>query len=209
MVGHSLHIMELFAFRLLKELDMHKTIVKHQDHRWLDCFPKASTSLESLNFACLRGEVDAFALERLVARSPNLKRLRLNCSVPIDVLSRILHCRPKLEDLGTGSSVRGNTLGAYVTLSTAVGNCSSLKSLSGFWDAKSLFVQGFFPVYKNLTCLNLNSFTLIQRDLINIIRQCRKLNVLWVRFLFTSAPPLPPSLSSGQNTQGSLLALFL
>ncbi|RVX06507.1 Polyadenylate-binding protein 4 [Vitis vinifera] len=38
----------------------------------------SSTSLISLNFACLKGKVNLTALERLVARCPNLKSLRLN-----------------------------------------------------------------------------------------------------------------------------------
>ena len=84
--------------------------MKPRGHHWLNCFPKPSTELESLNFACLSGEVNASALERLVARSPNLKRLRLNRAVPFDVLYRILGRTPKLEDLGTGSFVEAITL---------------------------------------------------------------------------------------------------
>ena len=161
--------------------------MKPRGHHWLNCFPKPSTELESLNFACLSGEVNASALERLVARSPNLKRLRLNCAVPFDVLYRILGRTPKLEDLGTGSFVRGNNPAAYVSLFSALRKCSSLKSLSGFWDATGFFLRGIFSVCKNLTCLNLSYAPLIQSaDLINIIRRCTKLHVLWVRF-FTSS----------------------
>ena len=160
--------------------------MKPRGHHWLNCFPKPSTELESLNFACLPGEVNASALERLVARSPNLKRLRLNCAVPFDVLYRILGRTPKLEDLGTGSFVRGNNPAAYVSLFSALGKCSSLKSLSGFWDATGFFLRGFFSVCKNLTCLNLSYAPLIQSaDLINIIRRCTKLHVLWVRFFIS------------------------
>ncbi|CAL4993065.1 unnamed protein product [Urochloa decumbens] len=167
--------------RFLKELDLQESVVEHRGHQWLHCFPKPSTSLESLNFACLAGEVNAHALERLVARSPNLKRLRLNRAVPFDVLSRILGRTPKLEDLGTGSFVRGNNAAAYVSLFAALGKCSSLKSLSGFWDATGLFLRGIFSVCKNLTCLNLSYAPLVQSaDLINIIRRCTNLHVLWL-----------------------------
>ncbi|PUZ44979.1 hypothetical protein GQ55_8G183500 [Panicum hallii var. hallii] len=136
--------------RFLKELDLQESVVKHRGHHWLNCFPKPSTELESLNFACLSGEVNASALEGLVARSPNLKRLRLNRRVPFDVWYRILGRTPKLEDLG-------------------------------FWAVTGFYLRGIFSVCKNLTCLNLSCAPLIQSaDLINIIRRCTKLHVLWL-----------------------------
>lgn len=157
--------------------------MKHQGHQWLNCFPKPSTSLECLNFSCVAGEVNAIALEELVARSPNLKSLRLNRAVPFDVLSRILSRTPMLEDLGTGSLVRGNNPGAYVSLFNTLRKCTLLKSLSGFWDAPGLYVQGILSVCKNLTCLNLSYAPLVQSaQLISIICQCPKLQLLWVRF---------------------------
>ncbi|KAJ1275643.1 hypothetical protein BS78_05G151300 [Paspalum vaginatum] len=165
--------------RFLKELDLQESLVEHRGHQWLNCFPRPSTSLESLNFACLTGEVNAFALERLVARSPNLKRLRLNRAVPFDVLSRILLRTPKLEDLGTGSIPRGNNPAAYVSLYAALGKCNLLKNLSGLWDAPGIFLQGISLGCKNLTCLNLRYAPLIQSDdIINIICRCTKLQVL-------------------------------
>ncbi|EES09791.1 hypothetical protein BDA96_05G138600 [Sorghum bicolor] len=170
--------------RFLKELDLQESCVKHQGHQWINCFPKPSTSLECLNFSCLTGEVNAVALEELVARSPNLKSLRLNPSVPIDVLPRILSHTPMLEDLGTGSFVLGNNAGAYISLYRALGKCTLLKSLSGFWDAPGLYVRGMLlPICRTraLTCLNLSYAPLIQSDqLISIVRQCTRLHVLWV-----------------------------
>lgn len=173
------------CFRFLKELDLQESVVEHRGHHWLNCFPKTSTLLESLNFACLAGEVNAYALERLVARSPNLKRLRLNRAVPFDVLSRILGSTPKLEDLGTGSFARDHNPAGYGSLFAAFAKCSSLKSLSGFWDATGSFLHGIFSVCKDLTCLNLSYAPLIQStNLINIIRRCRKLHVLWVSVFY-------------------------
>ncbi|XP_062197674.1 transport inhibitor response 1-like protein Os11g0515500 [Phragmites australis] len=167
--------------RFLKELDLQESLVKHQGHDWINCFPKPSTSLEYLNFACLAGEVNAHALEKLVARSPNLKSLRLNRAVPFDVLARMLSHTPKLEDLGTGSFVRGNNAGAFISLFTALGQCSSLKSLSGFWDALGMLLPAISSVCKNLTCLNLSYARAIRcADLINVIRKCAKLRLLWV-----------------------------
>ncbi|XP_062182603.1 transport inhibitor response 1-like protein Os11g0515500 [Phragmites australis] len=167
--------------RFLKELNLQESLVKHRGHNWINCFPKPSTSLESLNFACLAGEVNAHALENLVARSPNLKSLRLNRAVPFDVLARMLSRTPKLEDLGMGSFLRGNNAGAFVSLFTALGQCSSLKSLSGFWDAPGLLLPAIYSVCKNLTCLNLSYAPSIQSaDFINVIRKCTKLRFLWV-----------------------------
>lgn len=161
--------------------------MKHRGHYWINCFPRPSTYLESLNFACLDGSVNSNALEELVARSPNLKSLRLNRSVPFDVLARILSRTRKLEDLGTGSFVRGYNAGAFVSLFTSLGQCSSLKSLSGFRDAPGLLLPVVYSVCKNLTCLNL-SYARETRstDLINVIRKCTKLRVLWVRFYLYS-----------------------
>jgi hypothetical protein len=91
-----------------------------------------------------------------------------------------------LEDLGTGSFVLGNNAGAYISLYRALGKCTLLKSLSGFWDASGLYVQGILlPICKisALTCLNLSYAPLIQSDqLISIVRLCTRLHVLWVKF---------------------------
>ncbi|KAF2911008.1 hypothetical protein DAI22_11g145300 [Oryza sativa Japonica Group] len=167
--------------RFMKELDLQESLVEDRDSRWLGCFPKPSTLLESLNFSCLTGEVNSPALEILVARSPNLRSLRLNRSVPLDVLARILCRRPRLVDLCTGSFVRGNIVGAYAGLFNSFQHCSLLKSLSGFWDATSLFIPVIAPVCKNLTCLNLSSAPMVRSAyLIEFICQCKKLQQLWV-----------------------------
>ncbi|KAL6659856.1 hypothetical protein ACP70R_002685 [Stipagrostis hirtigluma subsp. patula] len=167
----------------LKELDLEESVVKYRGHHWLNCFPKPSTSLETLNFACLAGEVNAHALEKLVERSPNLKSLRLNRLVPFDVMARMLARTPKLEDLGTGSFIQGFNagVGLHLPVFNAFRRSRSLKSLSGFWDAAGLHFQVIYSVCKNLTCLNLSYAPFIQSaDLINIIRQCTKLRTLWV-----------------------------
>jgi hypothetical protein len=185
---HSiLHLFYTFAYRFLKELNLHESKVKHRGHHWINCFPRPSTSLESLNFACLDGSVNPHALEELVARSPNLKSLRLNRSVPFDVLVRILSRTCKLEDLGTGSFLRGYNAGAFGSLFIAIGRCTSLKSLSGFWDAPGFLLPAIYSVCRNLTCLNLSYARDTQSaDLINVIRNCTKLRLLWVRFYLCS-----------------------
>ncbi|KAG8090799.1 hypothetical protein GUJ93_ZPchr0011g27456 [Zizania palustris] len=167
--------------RFIKELDLQESFVEDRGSHWLKCFPKPSTLLESLNFSCLTGEVNSHALEKLVARSPNLKSLRLNRAVPLDVLARILSRTPRLVDLCTGSFLRGTNADAYIGLFNAFQHCNMLKRLSGFWDATSLFVQVINPVCKNLTCLNLSNAPMVRSAyLIEFIHQCKKLQHLWV-----------------------------
>ncbi|KAL0344180.1 UNVERIFIED_CONTAM: protein AUXIN SIGNALING F-BOX 2 [Sesamum angustifolium] len=81
--------------RFLRELDLQENEVDDRKGQWLSCFPDTCTSLVSLNFACLKGEVNVAALERLVARCRNLRSLRLNHAVPLDTS----------EDLGAGTSI--------------------------------------------------------------------------------------------------------
>uniref|UniRef100_A0A0D9XSF0 F-box domain-containing protein n=1 Tax=Leersia perrieri TaxID=77586 RepID=A0A0D9XSF0_9ORYZ len=167
--------------RFIKELELHESLVEDRGSHWLECFPKPSTLLESLNFSCLTGEVNGHALEKLVARSPNLRSLRLNRSVPLDVLARILSHTHRLVDLCTGSFVRGNIADAYSGLFNGFQHCSLLKGLSGLWDATSWFIPVIFPVCKNLTCLNLSYAPMVRSTyLIEFIRHCKKLRHLWV-----------------------------
>lgn len=149
--------------------------------QWLSCFPDSCTSLLSLNFACLKGEVNACSLERLVARCPNLRTLRLNRAVSIDTLSKILARAPHLVDLGTGSFTIDHRTEAYHKLLNNFIKCKSLRSLSGFWDAAPRCLPAVYPICGNLTGLNLSYAPAIQcADLIKLIRQCSKLQRLWV-----------------------------
>ncbi|CAN1243821.1 Protein AUXIN SIGNALING F-BOX 3 [Linum perenne] len=56
--------------RQLNELDLQENDVEDNRGHWLSCFPESKTSLVSLNFSCLKGDINVAALERLVARSP-------------------------------------------------------------------------------------------------------------------------------------------
>ncbi|XP_015698141.1 transport inhibitor response 1-like protein Os11g0515500 [Oryza brachyantha] len=167
--------------RFIKELDLQESLVEDRGSRWLRCFPKPSTSLESLNFSCLTGEVNGHALEKLVARSPNLRSLRLSRSVPLDVLARILSHTPRLVDLCTGSFVRGNIADAYTALFNGFHHCSLLRSLSGLWDATNFFIPVIAPVCNKLTCLNLSYAPMVRSAYLTaFIRQCKNLQNLWV-----------------------------
>ncbi|ONK58583.1 uncharacterized protein A4U43_C09F14560 [Asparagus officinalis] len=167
--------------RYLRELDLQENEVEDHGPKWLTCFPDSCTSLVSLNFACLKGEVNAASLERLIARSPNLKSLRLNRAVSTETLSKILLKAPQLVDLGTGSFTLDHRSEAYHRLLNAFIKCKSIRSLSGFWDASPRCLLAVYPICWKLTSLNLSYAPAIQgADLIKLIRQCHKLQRLWV-----------------------------
>ncbi|XP_072951186.1 transport inhibitor response 1-like protein Os04g0395600 [Typha angustifolia] len=167
--------------RSLKELDLQENEMEDRGPQWLSCFPDSCTSLISLNFACLKGEVNAGALERLVSRCPNLRSLRLNRAVSAETLAKVLTKAPQLVDLGTGSFMLDHRSEAFHKLFDAIQKCKSLRSLSGFWDASPLCLPAIYTICANLTGLNLSYAPAIQGfDLIKLIRHCWKLQRLWV-----------------------------
>ncbi|KAL4379157.1 hypothetical protein GQ457_02G012650 [Hibiscus cannabinus] len=167
--------------KLLRELDLQENEVEDHRGHWLSCFPETSTSLVSLNFACLKGEINLASLERLVARSPNLKSLRLNRAVPFDMLQKLLMRAPQLVDLGTGSYVHDPSSEAYNKLKAAIQSCNSIRSLSGFLEVAPRCMSAIYPICKNLTFLNLSYAAGLQsNELTNLIQHCRKLQRLWI-----------------------------
>ncbi|RDX82763.1 Protein AUXIN SIGNALING F-BOX 3 [Mucuna pruriens] len=167
--------------RFLRELDLQENEVEDLKGQWLSCFPDSCTSLVSMNFACLKGEVSLGALERLVARSPNLKSLKLNRSVPLDALQRIMMRAPQLADLGIGSFVHDPESEAYIKLKNTILKCKSITSLSGFLEVAPHSLAAIYPICPNLTSLNLSYAAGIQgSDLIKLIRHCVKLQRLWI-----------------------------
>ncbi|KAI5558543.1 hypothetical protein POPTR_017G061600v4 [Populus trichocarpa] len=167
--------------RFLRELDLQENDVEDHRGHWLSCFPDTCTSLVSLNFACLKGEVNVAALERLIARSPNLRSLRLNHAVPLDVLQKILIRAPHLVDLGVGSYVNDPDSETYNKLVMAIQKCMSVKSLSGFLEVAPHCLSAFHLICPNLTSLNLSYAPGIHgAELIKLIRHCMKLQRLWI-----------------------------
>ena len=162
-------------------MDLQENEIEDLRGQWLSCFPESCTSLESLNFACLKGDINLGVLERLVARSPNLKSLRLNRSVPLDALQRILMRAPHLVDLGTGSFIHDPNSDAYAKLKNAILKCKSITSLSGFLEVAPRCLPAIYPICSNLTTLNLSyAAGLRGNELIKLIRHCGKLQRLWV-----------------------------
>ncbi|KAJ4837530.1 Protein AUXIN SIGNALING F-BOX 2 [Turnera subulata] len=167
--------------RSLRELDLQENEIDDHRGHWLSCFPESCTSLVSLNFACLKGEVNLAALERLVGRSPNLRSLRLNRAVPIDVLQKILMRAPQLVDLGVGSYVQDPDSETYNKLVSTIVKCNSLRSLSGFLEVTPHCLPAFHIICPNLTSLNLSYATGIHgNELTKLIRHCKKLQRLWI-----------------------------
>ncbi|KAL7151178.1 hypothetical protein ABFS83_04G013900 [Erythranthe nasuta] len=166
--------------RNLRDLDLRESEVEDLSGHWLSHFPDNCTSLVSLNMSCLGSEVSFSALERLVARSPNLQTLRLNRAVPLEKLSNLLLRAPQLVELGTGAysaEVRSDT---FSNLTEAFSACKHLKGLSGFWDVVPAYLPAMSSVCSGLTWLNLSYATIQSSDLIKLVTQCRNLQRLWV-----------------------------
>ncbi|KAL9246063.1 hypothetical protein vseg_019644 [Gypsophila vaccaria] len=167
--------------RRLQELDLQENEVDDRRGHWLSCFPESSTSLVSLNFACLKGEVNLASLERLVARSPNLRSLRLNHAVPLETLHKILAKAPHLTDLGTGSFVHDPNSETYNKLKNAIAKCESVHSLSGFLEVSSRCLPAVYQLCERLSSLNLSYAPGINgSELTKLIRHCTKLQRLWI-----------------------------
>ncbi|KAG6400659.1 hypothetical protein SASPL_137500 [Salvia splendens] len=167
--------------KFLRELDLQENEVDDRKGHWLSCFPESCTSLVSLNFACLKGEVNAAALERLVARCRNLRSLRLNHALPLEVLQKILVQAPQLNDLGTGSFTHDPNSETFIKLKNAVKNCHSIRSLSGFLDVNGRCLPAVYPICANLTALNLSYAPgIFSNELTKLIRHCKKIERLWI-----------------------------
>lgn len=161
---------------------MQENEVDDRKAQWLSCFSESCTSLVSLNFACLKGEVNVAALERLVARCPNLRSLRLNHTVTLDALQKILARAPQLSDLGTGSFVHDPDSEICNKLQNVLHKCKSIRSLSGFLDVNGRSLPSIYPICIHLTSLNLSYAPgIYSNELIKLICHCTKLERLWVR----------------------------
>ncbi|GMH00214.1 hypothetical protein Nepgr_002053 [Nepenthes gracilis] len=170
--------------RQLRVLDLIEDEVEDDDVvDWLSCFPDNGTCLESLSFDCVELPINFDALERLVARSPNLKQLRLNQFVSIGQLYRLIVRAPQLTHLGTGSFsppeswVPGEQEPDY---RAAFAACSSLVYLSGFREIVPDYLPAIYPVCGNLTSLNFSYANLNAEELKAVVCHCYKLQTLWV-----------------------------
>ncbi|MFS7953232.1 putative leucine-rich repeat domain superfamily, transport inhibitor response 1 [Helianthus anomalus] len=153
---------------------------------WISCFPtEGTTNLESLCFDCVEAEVNFDALERLVARSPLLKKLKLNTPVSIRELYKLIVRAPQLTHLGTGS------FNPFVEINQQQGDhqepdyaaafaaCKSIVCLSGFREIAPEYFPTIVPLCGNLTSLNLSFANVNAEQFKPVIRHCHKLQVFW------------------------------
>lgn len=148
---------------------------------WLSHFPDNCTSLVSLNMSCLVGsEVSFSALERLVARCPNLRTLRLNRAVPFEKVPNLLHRAPNLVELGTGAYSAEIRSDIFSSLAEAFSVCKQLRGLSGFWDVIPAYLPAMYSICSGITSLNLSYASIQSPDLVKLVGQCRHLERLWV-----------------------------
>ncbi|CAA0828555.1 Protein TRANSPORT INHIBITOR RESPONSE 1 [Striga hermonthica] len=166
--------------RNLRELDLRDCDVEEISGHWLSHFPDNCTSLVSLNISCLDSEVNFAALERLVARCPNLRTLRLSRSVPLEKLPNLLQRAPQLVELGTGAYSAEIQSEVFSSLTEAFSSCKQLKGLSGFWDVVPAYLPAMYSVCSGITSLNLSFAAVQSPELIKLICQCRHLRRLWV-----------------------------
>ncbi|PKI45601.1 hypothetical protein CRG98_033917 [Punica granatum] len=167
----------------LRVLDLSDTEVMNDGVDWISCFPEGETCLESLIFDYVECPINFEALESLVARSPALKKLRLNREVSLGQLYRLMVRAPQLTHLGTGAFGPSEAQGASdqeYDYASAFSACKSLVCLSGFREIVPEYLPAIYPVCANLVSLNLSHANINVEQLKPIICQCRKLQVLWV-----------------------------
>nr|XP_043607835.1 transport inhibitor response 1-like protein [Erigeron canadensis] len=171
--------------RRLRVLELIEDEVSDDDVDWISCFPgDGCTNLECLSFDCVESPINFEALEKLVARSPILKKLRLNGFVSVNQLYRLVIRAPQLTHLGTGSfspldqhQDDNHSEAKYVSAFEA---CKSIVGLSGFKDIAPEYLSAIVPVCANLTSLNLSYANIDAQQLKPVISHCHKLQVFWV-----------------------------
>ncbi|KAL8162382.1 hypothetical protein V2J09_013871 [Rumex salicifolius] len=169
--------------RQLRVLDLVDDDVFESEVDWISCFPEHATCLESLGFECVEIPVNFRALEKLVARSPNLKKLRLNRSVSIEQLQRLIAQAPQLTHLGTGAfndSEAGMQEELELDYREAFDASKSLVCLSGFREIVPDYLPSIYPVCGNLTSLNFSYANINAEHLKSVICHCHNLQTLWV-----------------------------
>ncbi|WVZ73547.1 hypothetical protein U9M48_021839 [Paspalum notatum var. saurae] len=172
--------------RHLRVLDLMEDYVEDEDDElvdWISKFPESNTSLESLVFDCVSVPFNFEALEALVARSPALRRLRVNHHVSVEQLRRLMARAPQLTHFGTGAfrseAAPGGGL-SVAELATSFAASKSLTCLSGFRDVNPEYLPAIYPACAKLTSLNFSFASLTAEELKPVIRNCINLRTFWV-----------------------------
>ncbi|KAL4585517.1 hypothetical protein LXL04_010138 [Taraxacum kok-saghyz] len=164
----------------LTELDIHENGMDDLGGHWLNCFPESLTTLQVLNFASLNSEVSFESLEKLISRNKSLRVLKVNRNISLDQLQKLLLQAPQLSELGTGTFMQELISCPITDLKTTFSNCKNLVTISGLWDATSLYLPVIYPACVNLTFLNLSYATLRSGELSNLLQHCKSLRRLWL-----------------------------
>ncbi|KAL4289634.1 hypothetical protein GQ457_14G010310 [Hibiscus cannabinus] len=164
----------------LTELDIQENGIDDKGGSWLSCFPERFMSLEVLNFANLTSDINFDALEKLVGRCKSMRVLKLNRSVSLEQLQRLLVSAPQLAELGTGSFSQELTIREYEELESTLSICKNMHTLSGLWDAKGIYLPALYPACSHLTFLNLSYAALQSVELAKLLAHCPRLKRLWV-----------------------------
>ncbi|KAK6940219.1 COI1, F-box [Dillenia turbinata] len=169
--------------RHLRVLDLIEDEVADDEVDWISCFPENETRLESLIFDCVDCAINFELLEKLVARSPFLKKLRLNRLVSIGQLYHLMIRAPQLTHLGTGSFSHTDIVAQTdqePDIASAFSACKSLVCLSGFREIIADYIPAIYPVCANLTSLNFSYANITAEQLKSVICHCHKLQTFWV-----------------------------
>ncbi|KAK6154686.1 hypothetical protein DH2020_008934 [Rehmannia glutinosa] len=147
---------------------------------WLSCFPENFASLEILNFACLNTDVSFDALERLVSRCRSLRVLKVNQSITLDQLQRLLVHAPHVMELGTGFFWQQLTPRQYEDIESAFNNCKNLQVLSFSCQTSARYLPVLYEACAGLTFLNLRRSYIQSGELAKLLPHCSNLRRLWV-----------------------------
>ncbi|KVH99707.1 F-box domain, cyclin-like protein [Cynara cardunculus var. scolymus] len=173
--------------RRLRVLELIEDDVSDDEVDWISCFPvDIPTNLESLTFDCVESPINFDSLEKLVARSPFLKKLRLNRYISIAQLYRLIIRAPQLTHLGTGSfsppeqqqqqQQQQNDNNRDSDFVSAFAACRGIVCLSGFREISPEYLPAIVPVCANLTSLNL-SYANIDAEQLKPVIHLRELRV--------------------------------
>ncbi|CAL1397600.1 unnamed protein product [Linum trigynum] len=164
----------------LTELDIQENGIDDFGGEWLSCFPDNFNTLEVLNFSHLNTDVNPDVLERLVSRCRSLKVLKVNRSISLDCLQRLLVSAPQLTELGAGSFSQELTPRQHADLEHAFGLCKNLSVLTGLWEATAMNLSAVYPACSRLSFLNLSYTALQSQELASLLPHCPCLRRLWV-----------------------------
>ncbi|KAJ4782138.1 hypothetical protein LUZ62_066395 [Rhynchospora pubera] len=170
----------------LRVLDLIKCHIDDNDDRalvdWISKFPETHNCLESLSFECVPYDVNINSLKSLIARSPNLRRLRVNPHISIGQLCHLLLWAPQLTHLGTGVLFTHGNENQEIEVKdveAVFGSMKELIYLSWLSEIKLELLPAILPVCAQLSTLNMSRIVILAEQLKLVIRHCYNLQIFW------------------------------